>query len=137
MQDLLPAPPSPNKRLLAKTQQQQQPEPWLPSQKLCAVLSDMREARQKQLEVAETLRGGVPRRWWGAQMGSGQPKLGSRMQIIQVLQPKQKIGHFPIFFFPCKREQMLSQCTFPMSQMECWQHDALTSSLSCACIKGT
>ena len=67
-------------------QQQQAPEkPWLPGRKLCAALNDMREARQKQLDVAETLRGGVPRQWWGAQVGSGQHKLGSRLQIIQVL----------------------------------------------------
>ena len=81
MQELLPKPPSPSKRLLTKAQQQ--PEPWLPQRKLCAVLSDMREARQKQLDVAEALRGGVPRKWWG----SGQPKLGSRVQIVQVLLP--------------------------------------------------
>lgn len=84
MQELLPTPPSPSKRLLTRAQQQQ-PEPWLPGRKLCAVLSDMREARQKQLDTAEALRGGVPRKWWGSQMGSGQPKLGSRLQIIQVL----------------------------------------------------
>ena len=85
MQELLPKPPSPSKRLLARAQQQ--PEPWLPQRKLCAVLSDMREARQKQLDVAEALRGGVPRKWWGAHMGSGQHRLGSRLQIIQVLLP--------------------------------------------------
>jgi hypothetical protein len=45
----------------------------------------MREARQKQLDMGESLRGGIPRRWWGAQAGSGLPKLGSRLQIIQVL----------------------------------------------------
>ena len=68
------------------SQLQQRPEkPWLPDQKLCAVLNDMREARQKQLDVGESLRGGVPRRWWGAQAGSGLPKLGSRLQIIQVM----------------------------------------------------
>jgi hypothetical protein len=86
LQELLPQPPSPSKRLLLMSQQQQRPEkPWLPNQKLCAVLNDMREARQKQLDVGESLRGGVPRRWWGAQAGSGLPKLGSRLQIIQVL----------------------------------------------------
>lgn len=86
VQELLPAPPSPARRQLLKAQQQTAPEkPWVPDQKLCAVLSDMREARQKQLDVAETLRGGVPRKWWGAQTGSGQHKLGSRLQIIQVL----------------------------------------------------
>ena len=83
MQELLPKPPSPSRRLLAR--QQQLPEQWLPGQKLCAVLSDMREARQKQLDVAEALRAGVPRTWWGAPVGSGQPKLGSHLQIIQVL----------------------------------------------------
>ena len=75
-------------------QQQQAPEkPWLPGQKLCAALNDMREARQKQLDVAETLRGGVPRQWWGTQAGSGQHKLGSRLQIIQVLPCPQQLFH--------------------------------------------
>ncbi len=84
MQGLLPAAPSPSKRLLTRTQQQQQPEPWLPGRELCAALSDMREARQKQADVGEALRVCVPRAWWGAQMGNGQPRLGSHLQIIQV-----------------------------------------------------
>ena len=87
MQGQLPVPPSPTKRPLTRAQQQQQPEPWLPGPELCAMLSDMREARQKQAEVGEALRVCVPRTWWGAEMGSGQPRLGSRLQIIQVLWP--------------------------------------------------
>ena len=86
MQALVPVTHSPTKKTLTRAQQQQ-PEPWLPGQELCAMLSDMREARQKQADVAEALRAGVPRAWWGAEMGNGQAALGSRLQIIQVILP--------------------------------------------------
>lgn len=66
---------------------------YRPNERICAVLNDIREARNRQSELASIMRSSVPGAWWGT-CPAGSMHLGDHLKMSQVRQ------HIPSFYSP-------------------------------------